>query len=168
MRKSTILGVALGLAALTGLGSAGAASAQGSHRGGNREWREDWNRGHGNGARAFTGTWRLDERRNRHDRDGRWGSDFASRITQLPSVIRIERERRELRVENSRGRLLREIDLRGGDARDGRLQLVRNGFGNTRIVETFTLREGGRELVVHTAVQGRGGTKRFTSIYDRA
>jgi hypothetical protein len=79
--------------------------------------------------------------------------------------MQIELERRELRIESTRGRLLREIDLRGGAARDGRVQVVTR-VGGTRIVETFTIR--GRRLVVHTTVNGRRGSDQFTSIYERA
>jgi hypothetical protein len=123
MKKSLILGVALSIAALTGFGWAGVTQAQERHGNGDHGWHnDDSNRGYGVSARDFIGNWRLDERHN-HGRNG----GLASSFNQLPQMIRIERDRRDLRVENSRGRLLREIDLRGGDARDGRLQLVTTG-----------------------------------------
>ena len=164
MKKSLILGVALGIAALTGLSQASVAQAQERYGNDNSGWRnDDWNRGHGNNARDFIGTWHLD------DRSGHGGNrGLRSSFNQLPRMIRIERERRDLRVENANGRLLREIDLRGGDARDGRLQLVTTGFRGARVVETYTLRERGHELVVQTTVQDRRGSRQFTNIYGRA
>jgi len=164
MKKSLILGVALSIAALTGFGRAGVTQAQERHGNGDHGWHnDDSNRGYGVSARDFIGNWRLDERHN-HGRNG----GLASSFNQLPQMIRIERDRRDLRVENSRGRLLREIDLRGGDARDGRLQLVTTGFRGARVVETYTLRERGHELVVQTTVQDRRGSRQFTNIYGRA
>jgi len=164
MKKSLILGVALGVAALSGLGWAGVTQAQDRYGNSNREWRNnDWNRGDGNSARDFIGTWHLDDR---YSRGGNRG--LRASFNQLPRMIRIERDRRDLRVENANGRLLREIDLRGGDARDGSIQVVTTGFGGARVIETYTLRQGGHELMVQTTVYERRGTRQFTTTYDRA
>src|SRR5262245_53351389 len=162
MKKSVIIAVALGIAALPGLGSA--VQAQERYGSDNHGWHnQGWTPDNGASARDFIGTWRLDDR---HGRGGNVG--LRAGLNQLPRVIRVERDRRDLRVENVNGRLLREIDIRSGDARDGRVQVVTTGFGGARIVETYTLRERGRELVVQTTVHDRRGSRQFTSIYDRA
>jgi|SwirhirootsSR3_FD_contig_41_1194052_length_552_multi_3_in_0_out_0_1 hypothetical protein len=163
MKKSLILGAVLSITALSSFSGVGVTQAQDRYGNSNHQWRnDDWSRGYGVNARSFVGTWRLEERRNQG-----MGGLRANR-QQLPQMIRVERDRGDLRVESARGRLLREIDLRGGDARDGRVQVVTTGFGGARVLETYTLRPGGHELVVQTTVYERRGSRQFTSIYDRA
>src|SRR5512132_2817456 len=104
MKKAWMLAVALAAFASTG-------SAQRSWRGDDRHGARGEDRYGANdrdrygrresGARDFIGTWRLENRRG-DERRG-WGSADRFRPGQasmLPEWIQIERDRRELRVEN--------------------------------------------------------------------
>ena len=171
MKKAMMLGLMLSLAAMSGSGAFSTASA--------RETR----------GKDFTGVWRLEHRQSDFDRDwdrdrggfrdrdwdrdanvrgrrGRGGNGMSA--GNLPDVIRIERGRRELRVESRNGQLLRTLETgRNGDWRGNRLMSQRH-FGGMQITEVYTLRERGRELVVRTIVNGPRGQREFTSVYDRA
>jgi len=133
-------------------------------------------------ARDFTGVWRLDDGRQGwrddagddryepgRDRGYRrggngWGTPVAHR---LPPVMRIEKARRALRIEDSRGNLLRSVAAAhqwNGD----RLEIESTGAGGRRIVETFSLERRGQRLVVQTKTRGPQGWREFTQVYERA
>lgn len=170
MNKLRFLSLALSALMLSGMGTATLASAARQGRG-NSQWEtreRDSQRGRGSQwdtrARDFTGVWRIEDRKDRRND----GFDLRRQVVSLPNVIRIERSRRELRVENRNGSLLRTLETgRRGDWEGNRLE-VETRMGGTRVTETFSLREGGDELVVRTVVEGRRGTQRFTSVYERA
>lgn len=173
MKKSTMFGLALTalLAASSSL-TASAQSRYGDHSGrygngsayGNGYDRSGWHQGM---QSDFTGTWRLEGRRG--EVQGGWGRQTWGDNRQaggLPDLIQIERGGRQLRIENSNGRLLRQVGR--GDWNDNSIQVVSGGPRGQRVLEVFTLRARGRELVVHTTVTDRRGTREFTSVYERA
>lgn len=176
MKKGLILGFALALTALTGLGATASARQMRSQdftgvwqldarQGGVQQgWGNDRG-GNGNWDRGRDDNWGRTRERERGSQYGQRGYD---RDAMLPDVIQIERDRRELRVENQRGRLLREIATGRRDARDGRLMVETVGDQGQRIRETFTLEGRGRQLVVRTVVMGARGSREFTSVYQRA
>lgn len=180
MRKAWAVGAALALAMLAG-GPAHAdsprdADAWDRSRGTIFDRDEGWNRGDSRHAnRSYLGVWRLAGGRGGYEsgsRDGGWGDRrdsrggmYGARAGFLPEVIRIERDGRDLRVEDARGRLLREVDR---DSRRGALHTWMRTRDGRRIAEVFTLERNGQRLVVRTTVSNRGGTRTFTSVYTRA
>jgi hypothetical protein len=169
MKKGMILGLTLSVLGLVGAGVATTASAR-PVRGGD-----------------LTGVWRLDS----HDRGSQWGGhgdgygrgrwdngrwsngpygdgSRGDRAGFLPEMIRIERNRRVVRVENENGRLLRRIAVDPRGSWDRRLVAERIGFGGARITEVFTLDRRGDRLVVRTTMSGPRGLQEFTSVYERA
>lgn len=177
MNKSMILSLALGTALLAGPGGAIAASVEHDSRYHSSNTRHDrdgsW-RDRDVRGQDFTGVWRLDGRRG--DANGGWNDGRRGRndnfrhgtAAYLPDVFQIERARRELRVENQNGRLIRRIEMgRRGDWNGNRLE-VESVVRGARVTEYFSLQRGGRELIVRTIVDGPRGNRQFTSVYERA
>lgn len=98
----------------------------------------------------------------------------------LPPRMVIDQRRNIIRVENFNGRVLQQIVVGGrggyrganvyGQWRDSKLMTVREGYANTRIVQTFSVRNGGRTLVVYTRQDGPGTRNdvEFTNVYQKA
>jgi len=174
MNKSLMLSLAWSAMTLAGLGGPSMASAQQSYDYGhhsNGSWRND-----GAHTADFAGMWRLESPRGNaggwnNGRNGRGGDDRGGwnfQRAQLPEVIQIERDRREIRVENQNGQLLRRTWTgRRRDRNDGSFQ-VESSVRGARVTEVFSLQSGGRELVVRTTIEGPRGSRQFTSVYDRA
>jgi hypothetical protein len=107
---------------------------------------------------------------------GRGGRDL--RGTALPPRMVIDERRNIVRVEDLSGRVIQRIAVGGnprgeyihGQWRNSKLVTFRTGYNNSRIIQTFSLTNGGRSLVVHTR-QDAPGTRRdveFTNVYRRA
>ena len=110
----------------------------------------------------------------------------------LPDEFRIDGDRGLLRIEDPSGDVIAELDLddddrygtyddradgerdyenRGVRARwagDRRFEVERVNRNGRRILQTFTLENRGRRLVVGTRVERDGGTRSFTRVYQRA
>ncbi|HKQ18273.1 MAG TPA: hypothetical protein VJW75_00870 [Candidatus Eisenbacteria bacterium] len=98
----------------------------------------------------------------------------------LPPRMVIDQRRNVITVENFNGRVLQEIVVGGrggyrgatvyGQWRDSKLVTVRDGYANTRIIQTFSVRNRGRTLVVYTRQDGPGTRNdvEFTNIYQKA
>jgi hypothetical protein len=169
--------MALGLAAMMAVGASGVASARTNARDYLGVWHLDDRNGDGWGR---DGRWndrdggRQDEWNDRQDsrygspgRDDYRGERYGSRGrlfgARLPETFRIERNRREFRLESMDGRLLREMDA----GRNRQLTSQRNLPG-ARIFETYTLTNNGRRLMIRTTIRGSQGTREMTSVYERA
>jgi len=96
----------------------------------------------------------------------------------LPPRMVIDENRNIVRVEDLSGRVIQRIAVGGnprgeyihGQWRNSKLLTFRTGANNSRIVQTFSLTNGGRTLVVHTR-QDFAGTRRdveFSNVYQRA
>ncbi|HEU4723775.1 MAG TPA: hypothetical protein VFU59_00615 [Candidatus Eisenbacteria bacterium] len=143
------------------------------------------------------GRWDGDSRYGRVDLDdleGRWVAkryDLPSphsrgggvMSTALPPRFVIDQRRNIIRVEDFRGRVIQEIVVGGpnrnrgnrgeyvaGIWRDSKLLTVQTAGRNTRIIQTFSLANRGRTLVVHTRQDGRGTRHdvEYTNVYQKA
>ncbi len=162
--------MALVMAATIGLGTAGVASARATRpRDFVGVWRLDAR--HGDAWGGPQGGWN-DERGGWSDRDGRYDRGNQGRgprrgdFGRLPETFRIDRDRRDFRVESLDGRMLRDLDA-GRRGRDLTLVSERNLLG-IRVVETYQLTGNGRQLVIHTVANSPRGTRESTQVYDRA
>ena len=180
MKTNTLKHVfAVGLAAMMALGAAGVASAKArardyvgvwqlDDRQGN-SWGQDRNRGYNDRDHGRQGDWGDDRYGSRNDdrygsrNDSRYGSGGGFRMARLPETFRIERSRRDFRLENMNGQLLRQVDF----GRNNQLTSERSIFG-AQIYETYTLVDNGRRLLVRTSIRGSQGTRQMTSVYERA
>jgi hypothetical protein len=168
--------LAVGLVALTAL--AGVASAQPRNHGFLGTWRlesrqgQDWGRNierrmhdgagdHGDSRGSPQYGWNDSRGSSRQGWNGSRGSRFGT--ARLPQTFRIDRERRSLQVETMDGRVIRELQ----SARNRQLTSHRTSHGRT-FVDTYSLTDRGRRLVVRTVVRGPRGTRETTRTYLRA
>jgi hypothetical protein len=173
---NTLMTLALaGTLALSGITTVASAQYRGNdvqiqH---DRDGRQDggWGRG-GYGSRFdLTGTWRLDSRQGDIDAGygrghgyGRRGRSLDLSNFALPNVIQLQRWGREVRVQAGNGQTLRMADL----GRFGSMTATGRGARGATFTEEYSLRNGGRQLVVHTTVtSGWMGSREFTSVYHR-
>ena len=152
-----------------------------------RDQRNNWDRGNGWGQRAvadFQGRWvsvgrPVDSRPEPRDFRGRGPSQGGF----LPGYLRISQRPGMLRIADYDNRTLQQIiianryrsrDDGGGTLvgrwRGSKLEVERDGPRGSTIIQTFSLENRGRTLVVHT--RREGGRSRpvaeLTSIYRRA
>jgi len=109
----------------------------------------------------------------------------------LPDEFRIDGSRRLMRIVDENGGLIAEVDMNNGDTgygsyddrndrrgeysgdvhaywvNDRRFEVERIGRNDRRIVQSFTIGDRGRQLVVGTRVERDGGTRTYTRVYDR-
>ena len=177
--KRTIA-VSLALAAvLLGTGTPSAASAQDYGR--DRDYRGDQNRGWGDrntGMTNLEGRWIARRGYSLPASYSRWSAD--AREIGLPPRMVIDQRRNVIRVENFNGRVVQEILVGGrranrddyvyGQWNGSKLMTVRSGYGNARIIQTFSLSNRGRRLVVYTRrdAPGTRNDAEFTNVYQRA
>ena len=184
MKRTTAIGLALAMALLgqTAPGMAQTNAYRGDRSG---QWEN--------------GQWGDRAHADLDDLEGRWiakrGYEVPPRArggtglhVALPPRLVIDQRRNVIRVESFNGRLLQEIVLGGwgrgernrrgihrddtviGRWSDSKLMTVRHGIHNTRIVQTFSLTNRGRTLVVTTRQDGMGRRHdlEFTNVYQRA
>ena len=129
----------------------------------------DWN---GNDRdRGGNRDWDRNDRGRERDRGG-----YTSRSMRWPEVVRIERNRNEVRIEDRNGTLLERVVTRGrsrgndvavGSWKGNRLEIRREGRNGSWITETLTLEDRGRRMVVRTQMTGGGAARAFTRSYER-
>ena len=130
--------------------------------------------------------------RNRFDADNTWGTQNTDRVRYggwfLPDEFRITGDRQMLHIEDTGGGPIADVPFdsgyrygsydegayensdRGLHARwvsNRRFQVERVGRSGRRMVQTFTLENRGRQLVVSTQVERDGATRSYTRVYDR-
>lgn len=184
-RRTTTMGLLLGMA-LLGMGATGVARAQdlgGPPNAGDRWGRyEDRNQDRGWFARTnLEGRWREQGAYGREGRDfGRDDAYGPRRV--LPSVLQIDQSRRQVRIADFRGRTLQTIQIGGrqrwfedsdilmGRWRGSALEVQRTTPRGARMIQTFSVQDRGRTLVIHTRIDnGRWGRDlEFDRVYHRA
>ena len=146
-----------------------------------QDGRGDWN-GRDNGRNDRNGGWtgrdhdRNDRDWNGNDRGRDRDRGYANRGTRWPDVVRIERNRNEVRIEDHNGTLLERVVTKGrsrgndvavGSWKGNRLEIRREGRNGNWITETLTLEDRGRRMVVRTQMTGGGAARAFTRTYER-
>lgn len=133
----------------------------------------DWNGRNGGGNDRQNDRWNGRDGNDRgRDRD----RGYAARPSRWPEVVRIERDRNEVRIEDRNGTLLERVVTRGrsrgndvavGSWKGNRLEIRREGRNGNWITETLTLEDRGRRMVVRTQMTGGGAARAFTRSYER-
>lgn len=145
-------------------------------------------------ATDFNGQWQLVtnrsdygqswmDDRNRFEADNTWGTNQRVRYGAwfLPDEFRIEGDRQSLRIEDTGGGVIADLpfdDTRYTNSGNydtavharwmsrRQFQVERNGQRRS-ITQTFSLQNGGRQLVVSTQVDRDGNNRSYTRVYDR-
>ena len=130
------------------------------------------------GSMALEGRWIA---RRGYSMPSMFSRPGRPREVALPPRMVIDQRRNVIRVENFNGRVLQQIVVGGrggyhdgdyvyGQWRGSRLLTIRDGYANARIIQTFSVRNGGRTLVVHTRQDGPGTRYdvEFTNVYQKA
>ena len=137
------------------------------------------NRGWGDRMANLEGRWIARRGYNLPASYSRWSAN--AREIALPPRMVIDQRRNVIRVENFRGHVVQQIVVGGrrayrdddyvyGQWRGSKLMTVREGYGDARIIQTFSLSNRGRTLVVYTRrdAPGTRNDAEFTNVYQRA
>jgi hypothetical protein len=133
----------------------------------------------------------LDDRSS-FNRDGDWDNTSGSTERMrygawfLPDEFRISGDRQTLRIEDNGGAVIADVafdsgnqygSYDNGDATDRsprahwmshrEFQVERVGRRGRRVMQTYTLGNRGRQLVVRTQIDRDGSTRSYTRVYDR-